>query len=256
MLGPLQLIARIPTRVRHRNDETALAAPVFDVLGGRSDVAYTEAFRALRTNLYRALPGEHGKVLMVTSPESDDGKTTCALSLAAMLAADNRRVLVIDADVRKPTHHRLFGIPGAPGLGQIVAGAQHRWREVIRTLCLSSGSFDALCAGDAPPAELLSDPQFAAFLINARSQYDFVVLDAPSYPAVSDPLLLAPLADFVLSVVRLGSTSRRAAEEHLSGMFNVTRAHGVAVNNVEIATQGHKPQSMVPRLAGALRRLR
>jgi tyrosine-protein kinase Etk/Wzc len=259
VLGPLQLIARIPTRARNRADEAGFITPVFDVLGGAVDPGFSEAFRGLRTNLYRALPGEHGKVIMITSPGPGDGKTTCALSLAAMLAADNRRVLVIDADVRNPAHHELFGIPAEPGLQDVVMQGQDRRRNAIRTLCLSSGSFDALCAGNAPSAELLSDPQFVAFLVQARSQYDFVVLDAPSYPTVSDPLVLAPLSDFVLSVVKLGTTSRRLTEEHVAGIFTLARGHAVAVNNVEPALQAVRPLSAapkIPRLTDAFRRLR
>lgn len=256
VLGSLQVVARIPIRARHRSEDAQAGAPVFDVLGGHQDTAYTEAFRALRTNLYRALPGEHGKVLMVTSAYTEDGKTTCALSLAAMLAADNRNVLVIDADVRNPSHHRHFGIPKAPGLSEVVQQDHRYWKDATRTLALSSGTFDALTAGESPRAELLSDPQFSALLITARSHYDFIILDSPSYPAVSDPLIAAPLCDFVLSVVRLGSTSRKLAEEHLAEIFSVSRGHGVAVNSVEAAYQNLRPQSMVPKFAGAFRRLR
>jgi Mrp family chromosome partitioning ATPase len=98
---------------------------------------------------------------------------------------------------------------------------------------------------------------FSTFLVNCRSQYDFIVMDGPSYPSVSDPLVLAPLADFVLSVVRLGSTPRKLAEEHLSAMFSVARGHAVAVNNVEAAALNVRASvGPEPRLASVSRRLR
>jgi uncharacterized protein involved in exopolysaccharide biosynthesis/Mrp family chromosome partitioning ATPase len=252
VLGPVQVFARIPlrpTKKTGKNIEPAPAPPIFDVMAAQMDGGYAEAFRSLRTNLYRALPGEHGKVILVTSPSLGDGKTTCALSLAAMLAADNRRVLVIDADVRKPTHHELFGVPQEPGLRDVVQQSTGRWRDAIRTLCLSVGWFDAISAGVGANAELLSEGYFSAFLVNARSHYDFIVLDSPSYPIVSDPLVLAPISDFVLSVLRLGSTPRRLAEEHLTGIFTVARGYAVVVNNVEAIPSSLGASAAPPRLA-------
>ena len=256
VLGPLQIIARIPTRVRSRQLEPKNTCPVFDVLGGRSDPAFAEAFRGLRTNLYRALPGEHGRVIMFTSPSSGDGKTTCTLALAAMLSADNRRVLVIDADVRNPSHHHEFAIPQEPGLQDALRHGHASWRDSVRSVCFSSGAFDALSVGASPRPELLSDPRLASLLVAVRSHYDFVVLDSPSFPAVSDPLVLAPLADYVVSVVRLGSTSRRTAEEHLSGMFAVARGHSVIVNNADQITQVQRYGATASRRPEPVRRLR
>ena len=255
MLGGLQVFARIPARQRSRFESHG-SAPMFDLMAGQLSPAYVEAFRSLRTNLYRALPGEHGKVVLVTSPEPRDGKTNCTLSLASMLAADNRRVLVVDADVRKPTHHNLLNVPQEPGLSDVVQHAAAPWREGIRTMCLASGAFDSICAGQESSAELLSDERFGRFLVQARSQYDFVVLDGPSYPAVSDPIVLAPLCDFVLSVVRLGHTSRRLAEEHLTGMFSVARGYAVALNDVQAAVNALPQVSNGPRLQSAFRRQR
>jgi tyrosine-protein kinase Etk/Wzc len=255
MLGGLQVFARIPARQRTRADLQA-GVPPFDLMAGHSSSAYIEAFRSLRTNVYRALPGEHGKVILVTSPEPRDGKTSCALSLAAMLAADNRRVLVVDADVRRPTHHELLSVPQEPDLSDVVqrSGA---WRDGIRTMCLTSGSFDSVCAGPNTNAELLSDERFNRFLVQARSQYDFVLLDGPSYPSVSDPLILAPLSDFVLSVVRLGHTSRRVAEDHLAGLFSESRGLAVALNDVQAAAVASFAHSQnAPRLQSAFRRQR
>jgi uncharacterized protein involved in exopolysaccharide biosynthesis/Mrp family chromosome partitioning ATPase len=254
VLGPLQVFARIPTRQRQRFESNN--APAFDLMGGQLSPAYVEAFRSLRTNLYRALPGEHGKVVLVTSPEPRDGKTTCTLSLAAMLAADNRRVLVVDADVRNPSHHNLLNVPQEPGLADIVHRNTETWREGIRTMCLASGAFDSICAGQDSSAELLSDERFGRFLVQARSQYDFVVLDGPSYPAVSDPIVLAPLCDFVLSIVRLGHTSRRIAEEHLAVVFSVARGYAIALNDVQTSVAMLPQAANSPRLQRSSRRPR
>jgi Mrp family chromosome partitioning ATPase len=243
------------TRLRTRNGELWPSTTMFDVMASGSDPGYAEAFRALRTNLYRSLPGEHGKVVLVTSPATGDGKTTCALSLAAMLAADNRRVLVIDADVRKPSHHALLNVPQAPGLKELVTDGRGQWRASTHTVCLSAGWFDVVCAGSAPSAELLSDGQFGTFLVHSRSHYDFVVIDCASFPSVSDPLVLAPLSDFVLSVLRLGSTSRRLAEEHVSAVFTGARGYAVVVNSVEAAPGMARAPEVPANFSTAFKRL-
>jgi tyrosine-protein kinase Etk/Wzc len=256
VLGPVQLFARIPVsmpKLRAKHNDAWPARPLFDVMAAQTDFGYAEGFRSLRTNLYRALPGEHGKVLLVTSPCPGDGKTTCALSLAAMLAADNRRVLVIDADVRKPSHHTLLGVAQEPGLRDVLQ-MRNTWKDATRAATLSVGWFDSISAGVGASAELLSDGYFATFLVNARSHYDYVVLDSPSYPLVSDPLALAPMSDFVLSVLRLGNTPRKLAEEHLRGMFTVARGYAVVVNNADpprVYGTSSKPARSLP---SALRR--
>jgi tyrosine-protein kinase Etk/Wzc len=258
VLGPVQVFARIPLRLakpRNKNASDWPAAPMFDVMAAQTDAGYSEAFRSLRTNLYRALPGEHGKVVLVTSPASGDGKTTCALSLAAMLAADNRRVLVIDADVRKPTHHALLNVPQEPGLRDLIIQSGARWKDAVHTMCLSVGWFDSISTGVGANAELLSDEFFASFLTSIRSQYDFIILDCASYPNVSDPLVLAPLSDFVLSVLRLGSTPRRLAEEHVQGIFSGARGYAVVVNSAEVGAFAANTNEATPSLASAFRRL-
>jgi uncharacterized protein involved in exopolysaccharide biosynthesis/Mrp family chromosome partitioning ATPase len=257
VLGPVQVFARVPIR-SHKSRVSGgepTGVPLFDVMAAQSEAPdYTEAFRSLRTNLYHALPGEHGKVVLVTSPGPGDGKTMCALSLAAMLAADNRRVLVIDADIRKPSHHELLGVTQEPGLPDLIMQTNGSRKDAIRTMCLSVGWFDSISAGVGANAELLSESSFSSFLVSARSRYDFIVLDAPSYPFVSDPLVLAPLSDFVLSVVRLGSTSRKLAEEHVAGLFTVARGYAVAVNYVAAAPARLRPSAMPARLSGVAQR--
>jgi tyrosine-protein kinase Etk/Wzc len=238
--GVVPIFASVPQRARQRVKQRN-PPPLFDVLGGQPDPEFAEAFRSLRTNLYRAHRAGSGKVVLITSPSPGDGKTTCTLSLAAMLAADNKRVLVIDADVRNPTHHILTGLPQEPGLRDLVLRVNSTLRDAIHTAYLPYGSFDSISAGAAAQAELLSDGYLAALLVNIRAHYDFILLDTRSYPAVSDPLILAPMSDFVLSVVRVGNTPRKPAEEHLRTMLAVARGYAVVVNNSERAMVYNSP---------------
>jgi tyrosine-protein kinase Etk/Wzc len=207
-----------------------------------------------------------GSIILVTSPSPGDGKTTCVLSLAAMLAVDGKQVLVIDADVRKPTHHLLTGLPLEPGLQGLLAGKSDEqraagqdgpssrlvtWRDVVHSAELSFGRFHSISAGTGARADLLAKRSFASLLERARSRYDFVLLDSPSYPLVSDALILAPLSDLVLTVVRLGNTPRLLAERHVQGIFPVARGHAALINDAERASEYRYYPAAVERAAAS-----
>ena len=198
-------------------------------------VGLAEAVRTLRTNLYHSLAGPQGKVILITSPSPVDGKTTLSLCLAGALAADEKRVLVIDADLRKPSHYVLTGHKPDAGLGELLRSDEPQ-ATGTHTVELSRGQFDSLDAGFDVPAELLSSQRFAAFLIRAREQYDYIVLDSPSYPPAADALVLASQSDFVLTVVRLGNTPRATTEEHIRALTSRTHGHAVIVNDSDAAT--------------------
>ncbi|MDD9947793.1 MAG: AAA family ATPase [Myxococcales bacterium] len=241
VVGKVPVFSSVPLQEPPRTGDGPPPPPIFDVLArGLENFAFAEAYRTLRTNLYYALREGHGKVLLFTSVVPADGKTTSALSLAAMLAADAKRVLVIDCDLRKPSHHELTGQTLRPGLNGMLTG-QHTWREATRQVHLSLGHFDSISAGVGANVELLSSGALSKFLIDARSRYDFIIVDCPPYPLVSDALILAHLADFVLSVVRLSHTPRRMAEEHFRGLLGFAHRHGVVINNSEAANVQRYP---------------
>lgn len=226
----------------------APAEPVYDVLaGGAERFAFAEAFRTLRTNLYHAGLDGKGSLVLVTSPMPGDGKSTCGLSLAAMLAADDKRTLVIDADVRKPSHHVLTRTAADPGLRSVLAGEAH-WRDTVHEVSLAVGSMDVLNAGTGGSAELLSSSKMVQFLESVRYHYDVVVLDSASYPLVSDALVLARQVDFVLSILRLSHTARKVAENHLSDIQAVARRYALVVNNSEESNLGGHPYPKVAPL--------
>jgi tyrosine-protein kinase Etk/Wzc len=188
----------------------------------------------LRANIYYSGPSKDDKVILITSPSPGDGKTLCTLSLAGALAADGKQVLVIEGDMHKPSHHLMFHQAQEPGLSSFLT-RQVEWRHVTRVVETAHGSFDAITAGTIPPspAELLSSPQFAAMVAHARRTYDFVLIDSPPFPVVSDALVISMYADRVLTVVRPQNTRRRAAEDHLRRFSASTPRYGVVINDVE-----------------------
>ena len=196
--------------------------------------AVAEAFRSLRTNLYRLHGGDAGWVVLVTSPCPGDGKTTSVLSLAALLAADGKSVLVVDADLRKPSHHLWTGTPSDRGLRNVLSG-QSSWLDVVHPVSLPYAEFFSIGAGRTGPSELLSGERMRRFLSEVRGRFDFILLDVASFPLLSDALALAQEAHCVLSVIRLQNTPRRVASEHLRTLNAIAPLHGVILNGADPA---------------------
>lgn len=209
-----------------------VAAPVH-VLSIEPRSILAEAFRTLRTNLYLASASSRGTVVLLTSPAPGDGKTTTTLSLAAMLAADGKQVLVLDADLRKPTHHEILQHDAeGPGLRSVLSG-QCSWRDAVQPVSFSLGEFYSLGAGKLGPAELLSGDRMVRLIEETRTRFDYVLIDSASFPLVVDALVLGRLADCVLSVVRVGHSLRPVAHEHVRTLSAACRAYGVVVNGVK-----------------------
>ena len=165
-----------------------------------------ENFRSLRTTIGVTLADAGGKVLLVTSPESGDGKSTTIANLAIALSQSGKRVLLVDADLRRPTLHQLFRVPLDVGLVDVLQGDIEGLNAIRDTFV---ENLRLLPSGRPPanPAELISRPRLAHFLREVRDEYDIVLVDSPPLLAVSDPSAMAHQADGVLLVVRMSKTS-------------------------------------------------
>ncbi|MDF3064449.1 MAG: capsular exopolysaccharide family [Polyangiaceae bacterium] len=237
----LPVFATVPHRPKRRGERRGVqGAGSFDVLGSDTGSSFTEAFRTLRANLYRAGNPGVGRILLLTSPNEGDGKTTCALALAAALAADGKRVVLVDADLRHTENQPPPPGPrdsAVPGLADVLLG-QRAWNESLRPVKVPFGQFYSVAAGHGAAPELLSSPGMLDFLSEIQRHCDYVLLDAPSFPAAADALVLSPHVDGVLSVIRLENTERRAALEHLRGLTMSARSFGVVLNGVGVSTDG------------------
>ncbi|MGY1659602.1 polysaccharide biosynthesis tyrosine autokinase [Geodermatophilus sp. SYSU D00705] len=161
----------------------------------------SEAFRQLRTNLQFVDVDEPRRVILVTSSLAEEGKTTTLCNLAIAIASTGSRVLVIEADLRRPRAADLLGLERSVGLTSVLVG-QVEVDQAIQPW--SGGLFDVLGSGPLPPnpSELLASKQMKTLLSSLRDRYDVVLIDAPPLLPVTDAAALAPATDGVLLVCR------------------------------------------------------
>jgi capsular exopolysaccharide synthesis family protein len=179
-----------------------------------------ESFRGIRTALYFSLRSGDYKVIQITSPEARDGKTTLAANLAVSIAQSGKKVVVLDADFRKPRMHEIFGISADAGLASVIAGTTPL-KDAVKATTVEGLSVLPCGPRPANPAELLTSPAFEQLLADLRAEYDFVLIDTPPLLAVSDPSAVAARVDGVLLVVRFSKNARptaRRAKEVLESM--------------------------------------
>jgi polysaccharide biosynthesis transport protein len=199
--------------------------------GARLQAPEAEAYRAIRTALYFCSSAPQ-RVIQITSPLPGDGKTTLAANLGFCMAQSGKKVLLIDADLRQPRLHRIFGAAEGVGLTSLLAEKADMEEAIVAT---GVAGLSLLPSGPLPPnpAELLTSSRFKELLDSLRECFDFILIDTPPLLAVTDPCVVAPRADAVLLAIRNSRNSRpkaQTAREILSAMG--ARVLGVVMNGV------------------------
>ncbi len=192
----------------------------------------SESYRAIRTSLYFSTRGEQHKVIQVTSPNPGDGKTTLSANLAVSIAQSGKKVLMIDADFRRPRIHQLLALDRSIGISSVISGDAELPDAIQAT---EVENLWALGCGPRPsnPCELLTSRRFEELLEILREQYDFVIIDTPPLLAVTDPSAVAARVDGVLLTIRLSKRTRgeaTKAKELLASLGANTL--GVVVNGI------------------------
>ena len=195
----------------------------------------SESYRTIRMGLKFAASQRPLKTILITSAIPGEGKTTTAINLAVMLANMGDKVLLVDADLRRQTIHKLFGMDGSAGLGSVVLGQAELFSTIKRVK--GHPGLSVLTAGPAfpNPAEVLSSEQARKVLASLRDKYDLIIIDSPPVMPVADPLILSEMSDGVIIVTKGGVTSRVVARKACQslGKINATII-GVVMNNVRI----------------------
>lgn len=198
-----------------------------------------ENYRTLRTNLQFAALSKGPQALLVTSASPGEGKTTTVGNLGVILAQAGQRVCLIDADLRRPGLHRLFGVSNATGL--TTALVQEKALEEVAQPTRVAG-LDLVTSGPVPPnpAELLASKQMQRFLELAAATHDVVILDSPPVLAVSDASVLASRVDGVVLVIRARATPQDAVRRAAAQIEGVQgKVLGVLLNAVDLKRDGY-----------------
>jgi capsular exopolysaccharide synthesis family protein len=209
---------RAPTAERRGPGVSLALAAGRDLYGPVS-----EAYRALRTNLAFARPDRPPKTIVFTSPAPGDGKSTCVSNLAATLAQQGLKVLVIDADLRRGTLHRVYGASREPGLSELLIG-RAELEDAIQEIDLgAAGSLDLIAGGPPPPnpAELLGSNRLRKLLDRLEPLYDAILLDCPPVNVVTDAAVVGTQADGMLLVARAAKTQRGELAFSMEQLRNV-----------------------------------
>jgi protein-tyrosine kinase len=193
-----------------------------------SDIA--ERYRSIRARISHREEVMPMRALMVTSPGDGDGKSITAANLALTMAQEfQRRVVIVDADFRKPSVHALFGLEPAPGLAELLSG-EATLEDVM--VYLPDHRLTVIAAGQTPqfPTELLGSTAMRRAVDALRGRFDRVLFDSPAVMPLADAGTFAPLADGVVMVVRAGLTQRPALDRAIAA-FDPEKVVGVVLND-------------------------
>jgi capsular exopolysaccharide synthesis family protein len=202
--------------------------------GSSSWSKMAEALRSMRTSILLSSPGVPPKVIMITSPRPEEGKSSLASLTAVAFALNGSRVLLIDSDLRRPSVHRQFRMGKGLGLSSVLSGkAVHQeaiteWSELPNLHVLPSGPVPPL------PSELLGSTEMENLISDLRARYDFIVLDTPPVLTVTDASLLGRLSDATVIIIRYGRAPRQVVQRSID-LLDRSGAHllGVVLNFVD-----------------------
>ena len=226
------------TRIGKRKDKQdikSIQEERKNLLSLNSDFFAREAYKTLRTNVSFSLPGDEDcKVIMVTSAMQGEGKSTTAINLAISYAMTDRKVLIVDCDLRRPKVARLLQMNSKVGLSNLIVNPKLK-EDAIQPSRIAG--LDVMLSGDIPPnpSELLGSARMQRLIGELRASYDFIILDSPPVNMVTDAVVLAPEVDGVLFLVRANHTDRGAVVHAVEQLeYAKAKVLGFVLNDVNM----------------------
>jgi polysaccharide biosynthesis transport protein len=207
------------------------------VTQARPQSQMAESYRALRTSLLLSNLGTPPKTIMITSARPQEGKTTTSINTSIVLAQKGVRVLLIDADLRRPSVHKTLGMGPRSGLSNVLTGSAVLEHTIARSPILPN--LFVLPAGTPPPnpAELLASSNMRDLLLELRDKYDHIVIDTPPTLSVTDAVVLSQRMDAIILVIRSNQTTKQALRRARDILTQVNaRITGVLLNAVDLTS--------------------
>ena len=183
------------------------------MFGENLNFAATEAYKVLRTNLKFSFPDDgRGKVIGITSSQQGEGKSSTACNIAYALAEDNVKVVLLEADLRRPSIASKLGVARKPGITNLLV---NRESDDVVQQSMHAPQVDLICCGDIPPnpSELLGSARMEQLVRELTGVYDYIVVDLPPVNVVSDAIAMSKCLDGVVMVVRSGISEQRMLSE-------------------------------------------
>ncbi|NWF98329.1 MAG: polysaccharide biosynthesis tyrosine autokinase [Nitrospirae bacterium] len=202
-----------------------------------SKLPISEAYRSIRTFLLLSSGGKPPRVMMITSPDRGEGKTTTSVNTAVSLTQSGFKVLLIDADMRKPRLHRIFKLDNTIGLANYLSGNAEIDNGLIKHCNIEN--LYVITSGPIPPnpAELLSSYRLRDLIQNIYSDFNFIIVDTPPVLGIADPLIVSHQTDGVIIIVRSGKTAKYNIKETKRILEGVNaKILGVILNSVNQST--------------------
>ena len=191
-----------------------------------------ESYRTLRTNIQYSSFDKEYKVIMVTSSEPGEGKSTTAGNLALCLAQGDKKVILVDCDLRKPSLHKKFKVSNKIGLSDVIIGKE----ELVTAFHRYNKNLVILTSGKIPPnpSEMLSSKTMTVLLEELKNNFDYIILDTPPVQAVTDSQILSTKSDGTIIVVKAERTKKDSVENSINLLKKVNaNIIGTVLNGVD-----------------------
>ncbi|MHA6480442.1 CpsD/CapB family tyrosine-protein kinase [Paenibacillus sp. strain BS8-2] len=192
----------------------------------------SEGYRMLRTNIEFATNNDKPQIIMISSSQPGEGKSTTCANMAVTFAQANKRVLVIDADLRKPAQHYIFSVSNHKGLTNALLNRLEPQEVIQRT---STDNLSVLTAGPTPhrPSELLSSKEMGSLLETLRDAYDIIMIDTPAIMSYTDAQIVAAQSDGVVLVIDSGNVKKEVVLKAKASLAHVhANLIGAVLNNI------------------------
>lgn len=204
-----------------------------------SDDIAIESLRSMRTAIHFALSSAKNNIIMISGPAPELGKSFISTNLATILAQSDKRVLLIDADLRRGYMHKYFNYDVQPGLAEYLNG-QHELGSIVRSTEVENLSFISRGKIPANPSELLSTQKFAEILTHLSSQFDHILIDTPPILAVTDGIIISQYAGVNLVVARYAKTQMKELELTVNRFEQAgVKVNGFILNDIQRSSAGY-----------------